>query len=131
MKDDSGASKTYLKSAHKKYLQAIQSLTHEPKAILPNNQAIQADFKGELPLHWDLNPQALVFPDLSLESLLSVGQVCDGDCIALFDDKSLKVYKNDKDIRTFLQESNKIIWFSKEHETSKMGYMIFLFHNQS
>ena len=61
--------------------------------------------KGKLPLHRDLNPQALVFPDLSSESLLSIGQVCDNNCIVLFDDKSLKVYKNDGNIRTFLQES--------------------------
>ena len=104
MKADSGASKTYLKSAHKIYLQAMQTIKHGPRAILPNNEAIQANLQGNLPLHRDLNPQALVFLNLESESLLSIGQVCDDGCIALFDEKTLKVYKYDTEIRNFLQE---------------------------
>ena len=47
----------------------------------------------------------MVFPNLDSESLLSIKKNCDDGCIALFDDKILKVYKNDTEIRTFLHET--------------------------
>ena len=80
MKADSGASETYLKKEHKKYLPQTQTLPDDPKAILPNNTTIQAISKGNLPLHATFKHEALVFPALQSESLLSIGQVCDEDC---------------------------------------------------
>ena len=35
---------------------------------------------------------SLVFPKLQSKSLLSIGQICDDGCVAIFDDKSLKIY---------------------------------------
>ena len=57
---------------------------------------------GNLKLQSKLEHSALIFPELQSESLVSIGQVCDNGCIALFDDKVLKVYRNDTVIQEFL-----------------------------
>ena len=96
MKADSGASRTYLREKHIKYLKYVKLLTNGPKATLPNNTIIQASVQGRLPLHNYLSPISLVYPDLNNESLLSIGQLCDDDCIAIFDKKYLSIIKNKK-----------------------------------
>ena len=106
MKADSGATKTYLKKKHQKYLENLMKLSNGPLAVLPNNKTIQAISKGDLPLHPLLNHSALVFPALESESLLSIGQVCDDGCIAVFDKKHLNIYKNDATIEQFLSSKN-------------------------
>lgn len=44
--------------------------------------------------------QAYIFPKLKNESLLSVGQLCDNDCTAIFDDGKVHIYKNEDVIIT-------------------------------
>ena len=102
MKADSGASKTYIKENHKKYLQDQIILKNGPRATLPNNSTIQATISGQLPLHPSLKHKTLLFSELQSESLLFIGQLCDEGCITIFDDKLPKIYKNNKDIQQFL-----------------------------
>ena len=90
MQADSGASKTYIKDEHQKYLNNVRYLVHGPKAILPDNTTIQAIAQGNLPLHPKLQHSAMVFPELQSESLFSIGQVCDEGCIVVFDDINFK-----------------------------------------
>ena len=83
---DSGATQHYLKPAHKSYLQNL-TLTTGPNIQLPNNDDLQITHKGQLPLHPNLSPsatQAYILSNLSNESLLSVGQLCDNNCEVLF-----------------------------------------------
>ena len=96
MKADSGASKTYLREKHSKYLNNSQVLYNGPKATLPDNSSIQASMQGNLPLHESLTLSSLVYPALNNESLLSIGQLCDEGCIAVFDRKLLSIIKNKK-----------------------------------
>ena len=121
LKADSGASKTYIKENHRKYLQHQVILKNGPRATLPNNQTIQATISGQLPLHPTLKHQTLLFPELQSETLVSIGKLCDEGNIALFDDKSLKVYKKDENtqhlIKT-LKEDNIIL---KGHRNLKDG----------
>ena len=52
---------------------------------------------GILPLHDLLSTtvkQASVLEGLSNASLLSIGQLCDDNCIAIFDKQNLHVFKN-------------------------------------
>ena len=93
MKADSGASRTYLTSNHAKYLKEKQYLHHGLIATLLNNDKIRATEQGKLSLHPQLQPQALTFPGLTNESLLSIGQLCDDDCLALFHKKFLWILK--------------------------------------
>ena len=60
---------------------------------------IQANKKGALPI---TNGTALsqaaiethVFPQLQSPSLVSIGQLCDDNCVAILDKKEMNVYKN-------------------------------------
>ena len=70
--------------------------------FLTTLQYLQASASGNLQLHSKLKHSALIFPELHSKSLLSICQVCDDRCIALFDDKMLKIYRNDKVIKEFL-----------------------------
>ena len=64
---DSGASRTYLKTEHEQYLSNVTTLDNGPTAFLPDNTSIQAHKSGDLPLHANLTPEVLVFPDLKSE----------------------------------------------------------------
>ena len=96
MKADSGATTTYLKKEHAKFLRNLQSLQNGPKAVLPNNTTIAAAAQGDLPLHPYLTPKALIYPQLKSESLLSIGQLCDDGCTAVFDKENLNIYKQNE-----------------------------------
>ena len=85
MKADSGATTTYLKEEHSKFFCNLHILQNGPRAVLPDNTTIAASAQGELPLHPLVTPKALIYPHLKSESLLSIGQLCDDGCTAVFD----------------------------------------------
>ena len=60
---------------------------------------MQASHQATLPLSHQLNAQAqktYVFPGLKNASLLSIGQLCDNGCLALFDKYKLFIFKDNK-----------------------------------
>ena len=81
MKVDSGASKTYFKKEHQRYLKQLVTLLFGPQAIFPNNERIRATEEKDLNLHPKINLKALVYPKPNNESLLVIGQLCDEGCI--------------------------------------------------
>ena len=84
---DSGASKHFFKTTHLKFLRNVQKISNGPIAYLPNNFQVQASHKAILHLHDNISPQAsevLIFPHLKNESLISIGQLCDDNCIVIF-----------------------------------------------
>ena len=94
MKADSGGSKIYIRPEHIKHLTHINTLQYGPTATLPNNTKIQASAQGILPLHKSLTTPALIYPGLTNESLLSIGQLCDQGCVAIFDKYKLHILKD-------------------------------------
>ena len=93
-KADSGVTAHYLKDDHRSTLKKMKSLVNGPSAMLPNNVAIRASHSGTLPFSTVLSKaatKALVFPGLANESLLSIGQLCDDNCIALFTKHSVYI----------------------------------------
>ena len=65
----------------------IKCLKNGPTATLPNGHIVQATHEGALKIKNNLTPaalQVLVFPNLTNESLVSIGQLCDDGCIVLF-----------------------------------------------
>lgn len=75
----------------------MQPIQHGPIAKLPNNAIIQAKRQGNLPFSNTLSSTAktaLIFLDLKNSSLLSIGQLCDDDCVAIFGKHNLEVVKN-------------------------------------
>ena len=81
-----------------------------PKAVLPNNITIAASAQGDLPLHQCLTPKALVYPHLKSESLLSIGQLCDDGCVAVFDKEKLNIYKQKELILKGIRNKQDGLW---------------------
>ena len=96
LKADSGVTQTYLQLKHASFLQSKHQLQNGPYTTLPDNSKIQATIKGTLPLHPSLSLTALVYPNFNNEFLLSIGQLCDDGCIAIFEKSKLSILKNGK-----------------------------------
>ena len=97
LKADTGASKNFVRDTDVSFLTKVNSLQHGPIAKLPNNNTIQAKRQGLLPFSKHLSTaatSALVFPDLKNSSLLSIGQLCDDNCLAIFGKHDLEVIKD-------------------------------------
>jgi hypothetical protein len=63
---------------------------------LPNDQIIQATHFGFARLHPSLSQKASrahVFDGITNSSLLSIGQLCDNNCVAILDKKQINIYK--------------------------------------
>ena len=87
LKADSGASKHFIRMLDASQLQRVQQLLNGPSAKLPNNTVIKTTSKGYLPYPSCLSStakEALIYPDLKNAFLLSIGQLCDDNCLALF-----------------------------------------------
>ena len=110
MKADSGASNTYLQPNHVQYLQNLRTLINGLTATLPDNKKIQASTQGFLSLSDDLRPEALVYPSLNNESLLSIGQLCDKGCVAIIDKYKLYIIQNGKQILAGTRNFNDGLW---------------------
>ena len=67
-------------------------------AASPNNTKNRATENGILLLHKTLNPEALIYPNLTNESLPSIGQLFDKGCIAIFDKYKLYISRDGKEI---------------------------------
>ena len=84
-----------------------------PRVRLPNNAIITSKQEGTLPIpNVPLTAtKAHTFEDLHCSSLLSIGQLCDADCSALFTRESLKVYNKSKDlVLTGQRNQNDGLW---------------------
>ena len=101
MKADTGASNHFTKPDHESFLKNLSKLKGGPVAYLPDTTRITASKAGQLSLSRrlsDKSQRALVYPELKNESLLSIGQLCDDNCTAIFKRKHMKIYK-DEDIQ--------------------------------
>ena len=103
VKPDTGASSHYFKAADSNALKNVKATQFGPVVTLPNLSTIQATSEGQLNLHPILSTQATtahIFDDLTNTSLLSMGQLCDDDCTAIFDKTAMKIVKNGTTIIT-------------------------------
>ena len=126
LKADTGASRTYLQPKHQHHLSNLSNLQNGPVATLPNNEQIKAMAKGNLRLHPELNIESLVYPKLSNESLLSIGQLCDEGCTAIFTKAKLYILRNGQVILTGKRNLSDGLWdvMFKEHRIDNINYII-------
>lgn len=99
LKADTGASKNFIREQDQHFLQNIKQLRNGLSAKLPNNQCITPTSTGNLSLNPTLSTtaqSALVYPALKNLSLLSIGQLCDDDCLAVFHTKNYGLLKTNK-----------------------------------
>ena len=97
VKADTGASRHYFKPSDAHVLRQIKRVANGPSVLLPNGDTLQATQKALIPINDTLSVQAqqtYIFPGLENASLLSIGQLCDDGCQALFDNNYLHVFKN-------------------------------------
>jgi hypothetical protein len=85
-KADTGATAHYFKPEDSNVLDNLKFTDQGPQVRLPNNAIIKADQVGNLP---HMNPpltatETHMFKDLKSASLISIGQLCDVGCQALF-----------------------------------------------
>ena len=126
LKADTGSTNTYLQDCHRRYLEDLKTLQQGPIVTLPDGSTIKASKTGLLSLHHSLPLSAYVFPQLQSESLLSIGQLCDAGCIAIFDKIKLSIYKDGRLLLSGRQNPNDGLWdvpFDQNH-TNKMNYII-------
>lgn len=70
---------------------------------LSNDVEVQATSKGQVPLHPSLSPaatQAHVFPGITNSSLISIGQLCDDNYVAVLDKQTIHIFKDKQVILT-------------------------------
>ena len=98
MKGDSAATSHYIRPIDKDCLSNIHPYTG-PLVVLPDADSIPPSHQGTLTLHPNLSKDAstgTILPQLKSASLLSLGQLCDGNCDILLQKKKLYVLKNKK-----------------------------------
>ena len=86
-KVDSGASQHYIKNTHSNLLKNITEIQNGPSIQLSNNHKLQVSHQAQIDLHKQLPhsaTKALILPELTNESLLSVGQLCENNCTVEF-----------------------------------------------
>ena len=80
---------------------------------LPNGEAIKIPKKGLLPMDNKLSTTATtayILPNLHNTSLLSIGQLCNDDCVAIFDKKNMYIVKNKKIILKGIRNLTDGLW---------------------
>ena len=87
-KVDTGATGHYLNTVAKQHCTTHVELTNTgPSVRVTNGENIETMRRVIVPLANNLSTQAKVgniFDGLQSGSLISIGQLCDGDCVALF-----------------------------------------------
>ena len=75
-----------------------RSTNYGVNVTLPDGNSINSTHTAllQLPSQLPVNARtAHIFPDLKSGSLISIGQLCDHDCTAMFDAKQVKIYHKD------------------------------------
>ena len=101
-KADTGATSNYFTTNDAHILKNTEKIIHGPRVNLPNGTILQAHLRGNIPMSEnnlsETARRAHVFNGLNNASLISIGRLCDDNCIAVFDRKELNIYKNNKKV---------------------------------
>ena len=112
LKADSGASGTYLKLEDKIACTNVIPTKNPTTVLLPTQETMCSTHDAELPI-WELSKSARsakIFPDLTSASLLSIWQLCDDNCTAIFSKEKLQVIKNDRVILQGIRNDSDGLW---------------------
>jgi hypothetical protein len=94
-KADSGASSHYFKQQDAQALSNLRPTRNGLNVLLPDSTTIQATHEGQLKLHPSLSTKAStahVLDGITNASLISLGQLCDDNCVTVLDKKKLQVF---------------------------------------
>lgn len=110
---DSGASGNYLDEAAERHCIDIQPTDTGPSVQVANGETIEPTKRAIIPLASEFSTKAKVghiFEGLKSGSLISLGQLCDDDCVALFTKYDVKIYKEGKVIIVGKRNANNGLW---------------------
>ena len=112
LKADTGASKHYLRPNDAQLLTNINNAASPITVHLPNNDTIQSTTSGQLPFGalTDLAKQAYILPSLTNSLLLSIGQLCNENCIAIFTKRLMLILHKGKIILTGNRNYSDGLW---------------------
>ena len=88
-KGDSGASNHYFCSEDRNVLTNVTT-TLGPDVHQPDNTVLKTQGTGLVPIDDTLSPEAkkaMILPELKSSSLISMGQLCDDDCLVILSKK--------------------------------------------
>ena len=106
---DSGATGTFVSSADALQLQRAVPIFNGPTVLSASGDVMTPTHSGILPLSSLLSNKAqsaFVLDDLKTGTLVSLSQLCDDDCIAIFSRFKVQILKQDKIIITGKRMSN-------------------------
>ena len=109
---DSGASGHYVKETDKAIVSTIQPSLSPSIVNVPTGDTITSTEEGSLPIPQlsKTATKARIFPALKNLSLLSIGQLCDEDCLALFSKYHLIITKNNEIILQGIRNPSNGLW---------------------
>ena len=101
---DSGATGTFVAHTHHvPFLRHTIPVTNGPTVLAASGSPMRSQLKGTLPLSSKLSSQAqsaFVLDNLQTGTLISLGKLCDDDCIAIFNKYEVRILKQDEVIIT-------------------------------
>ena len=106
---DSGATGTFVASADVVHLRHPTPTSTGPAVLSASGAVMSSTLHGLLPLSSLLSPQAqsaFVLDDLKTGTLVSLAQLCDDDCIAVFTKYNVQILKKDTVLITGRRTSN-------------------------
>jgi hypothetical protein len=106
---DSGATGTFVATSHIPYLSHTTPIANGPTVLSASGTPMRSQLQGTLPLSTLLSlkaQSAFVLDDLQTGTLISLAQLCDDDCIAIFNKYEVRITKKDKIIITGKRMSN-------------------------
>ena len=98
LKTDTGASNHYIRTTDATFQNQIKITINPVQYHLPNNMILASTQKGLLPVNvlTQTAKHAHMLLSLINSSLLSIGQLCDKDCMTLFTKNGTIICKNEK-----------------------------------
>jgi hypothetical protein len=110
---DTGATGHYLDQSAAQHCTNVHHTDDGPSVQVANGQNIETTTRAIVPLAPELSNHAKIghiFQGLKSGSLISIGQLCDDDCVALFTKFNVKLYKNGKVIIIGKRNATNGLW---------------------
>jgi hypothetical protein len=110
---DTGATGHYLDTAAETHCTKVTPTSNGPSVQVANGETIETTKHVIVPLAPELSTQAKtghIFDSLQSGSLISIGQLCDDDCVALFSKYDVKIIKDGQVIILGKRNPNNGLW---------------------
>ena len=110
---DTAATAHYLHPSTLPHCSHVAHNTSGPTVQVSNGHIIKTAFRATLQLSSKLSSKSQsthVFKDITTGSLISMGQLCDDDCVVIFTKSDVNILKHNKVIITVLRDCTNGLW---------------------